>query len=61
MVPIEITAFGLIALCLILLAIVQAVQLLPRPMALPVRGVLFLVLIVVVILALYVWATTRMP
>jgi len=61
MVPIEITAFALLALCVILLAIVQAVQLLPRPVSLPVRGVMFVVLIVVAILALYVWATTRMP
>ena len=61
MVPVESTAFALLALCVILLAIVQAVQLLPRPVSLPARGVLFVVLIVVVILALYVWATTRMP
>ena len=61
MVPVEITAFGLLALCVILLAIVQAVQLLPRPVPLATRGVLFVVLIVVVILALYVWVSTRMP
>ena len=61
MVPVEITAFALLALCVILLAIVQAVHLLPRPVSPPARGVMFLVLIVVAILGIYVWASTRMP
>ena len=46
---------------MVLLAIVQAVQLLPRPVSLPPREVLFVVLIVVVILGLYVSVSTRMP
>jgi hypothetical protein len=61
MVPIEITAFALLSLCVILLAVVVAVQLLPRPVLAPARAVMFLAMVVVVILALYVWVTTRMP
>lgn len=61
MVPVESSAFAVLALCVILLAVVQAAQLLPRPASLPARGVLFIMLIVVVILSLYVWVTTRMP
>jgi hypothetical protein len=62
MVPVEITAFGLLAVCVILLAVVLAVQsLLPRPAPAPARALILLVLVVVVIVAIYVWATTRMP
>ncbi len=62
MVPIEITAFGLLAVCLILVAVVQAVQLLfPRPVPAPARTLMLVVLVAVVIAAIYVWATTRMP
>jgi SAM-dependent methyltransferase len=62
MVPIEITAFGLLAVCVILLAVVLAFQLLlPRPAPAPARALMLLVLVVVVIVAIYVWATTRMP
>jgi hypothetical protein len=60
MVPVEVTAFGLLAVCVILLAVVLAVQLLPRPPA-SARALMFLGLVVVVIVAIYVWATTRMP
>jgi predicted acyltransferase len=61
-VPIEITAFGLLAVCVILLAAVLAVQLLQtRPIPAPGRALMLLVLVVVVIVAIYVWATTRMP
>jgi hypothetical protein len=62
MVPIEITAFGLLAVCVILLAVVLAVQLLfPRPTSATARGLMLVVLIVVVVVAIYVWATTRLP
>ncbi len=62
MVPVEITAFGLLAVCVILLAAVLAVQLLvTRPVPAPGRAVMLVALIVVVIVAIYVWATTRMP
>ena len=62
MVPVEITAFGLLAVCAILLAIVSAVQLLSQPTPPATRGILLLlVLIAVVVLAIYVWVTTRMP
>jgi hypothetical protein len=60
MVPVEATGFGLLAVCVILLAVVLAVQLLPRPASPPVRGLMLLVLAVLVIVAVYVWATTRM-
>jgi hypothetical protein len=61
-VPIEITAFGLLAVCVILLAVVLAVQfLLPRPTPALAPRLMLLVLVVVVIVAIYVWATTRMP
>ena len=59
MVPVEVTAFGLLALCAILLAVVLAVQLLPRPLPSAARVVMWLILAVVVILALYSWTTTR--
>jgi len=53
MVPIEITAFGLLAVCVIVLAIVLALQLwLPRPAPAPARGLMLLVLVVVVIVGL---------
>jgi hypothetical protein len=62
MVPIEITAFGLLAICVILLAVVLAVQfLLPQPALAAARVLMLVVMIVVVIVAIYVWATTRMP
>jgi hypothetical protein len=62
MVPIEITAFGLLAICVILLAVVLAVQfLLPQPALAGARVPMLVVMIVVVIVAIYVWATTRMP
>ena len=61
MVPIEIRAFALLAVCVILLAVVAAVQLLARPPGPSGRGLMLAVLVVVVIVAIYVWATTRMP
>ena len=61
MVPVEVAAFGLLALCVIVLAIVQVAQLLvPRPLAGAGRLVLLMALIAVVIIAIYVWATTRL-
>jgi prolipoprotein diacylglyceryltransferase len=59
MVPVEVTAFGLLAVCVILLAVVLAVQLMPRPATFPTRALMGLALVVVVVLAIYVWATTR--
>ena len=62
MVPIEITAFGLLAICVILLTVVLAVQfLLPQPTPAGARVLMLVVMIVVVIVAIYVWVTTRMP
>jgi hypothetical protein len=51
------TAFGLVVVCIILLALVQALQLGPRANATVRRGIL-VVLVVVVMLAVYAW--TRM-
>lgn len=59
MVPVEVTAFGLLAVCVILLAVVLAVQLMPQPATFPARVLMGLALVVVVVLAIYVWATTR--
>jgi glucose dehydrogenase len=61
MVPVEATALGLLAVCVILLAVVLAVQLIPRSATVPAaRAVMLLALVVVVIVAIYVWGTTRM-
>ena len=61
MVPIEITAFALLAVCVILLAIVVAVQ--PRHQPAPPRaGPDAYPMIVVVIVAIgRMWSTTRTP
>ena len=59
MVPVEVTAFGLLAVCLILLAAVLAYQLVPRPAPLPARLLMLVVLAVVVVLAIVVLVTTR--
>jgi hypothetical protein len=61
MVPVEVTAFGLLAVCVILLAVVLAVQVLARPALLPGRVLMLLALGGVVIAGVYVWATTRVP
>jgi len=60
MVPVEITAFGLLAICVIVLAALQLFALLfPRDAALRVRALVIPALAVVVALALYVLITTR--
>jgi hypothetical protein len=46
MVPVEVTAFGLLAVCLILLAAGLAYQLVPRPASLPARLLMLVVLTV---------------
>ena len=60
MVPIEVTAFGLLAVCVIILALLLFFTLLfPRDSAMLARSVLVPVLVVVVVLAVYVLVTTR--
>lgn len=60
MVPVEVTAFGLLAVCVILLAGILFVNLVfPRDAAVLARYVLVPALAVVVALALYVLVTTR--
>jgi hypothetical protein len=60
MVPVEITAFGLLAICVIVLAVLQLFALLfPRDAALRVRTLVIPALAVVVALAIYVFVTTR--
>ena len=62
MVPVEVTAFGLLALCVILLALVQGVVVWKASStAPPLRVVLIVVPIIVAVLAIYIWGTTRMP
>jgi hypothetical protein len=63
MVPIESTAFGLLALCVILLAAIlffSLAFLFPRDAPMPFRPLLLLVLAVVAVLSIYVLVTTRM-
>ncbi len=61
MVPIEATGFALLALSVILLAVVMFVSLVfPRDAPILARSVIVPVLAVVVALAIYVLATTRM-
>ena len=57
MVPIEVRAFRLLAICVILLAVVLVAQLFPRPGAVLERSVVLLVLALVVILAIVVLVT----
>jgi hypothetical protein len=57
MVPIEVRAFRLLAICVILLAAVLAFQLFPRRAAFLERSVVLLVLALVVILAIVVLVT----
>ena len=63
MVPVESTAFALLALCVILLTAVlfcSLVFLSPRDAPIRARSLLLLVLIVVAVLSIYVLVTTRM-
>lgn len=60
MVPVEVTAFGLLAVSMILLAAVMFVHLVfPRDAAILARFLLVPALVVVVVLAIYVLVTTR--
>ena len=60
MVPVEATALGLLAICVIVLAILHLFTLLfPRDAAMRVRPVLVPALAVVLILAIYVLVTAR--
>ena len=60
MVPAEVTAFGLLAASVILLAAVMFVYLVfPRDAAILARFLLVPALVVVVVLAIYVLVTTR--
>src|SRR5262245_19027348 len=61
MVPVETTAFGLLAVCVIILALLLFFTLLfPRDSAMLARSLLVPALVVVVVLAIYVLLTTRM-
>jgi hypothetical protein len=61
MVPVEATAFALLAICVIVLAaLVFFTMLFPRDAAILARPLLVPVLVVVVALAIYVLVTTRM-
>ncbi len=60
MVPVEVMAFGLLAVSVILLAAVMFVYLVfPRDAAILARFLLVPALVVVVVLAIYVLVTTR--
>jgi hypothetical protein len=60
MVPVEVTAFGLLAVCVILLACVLfVIVVFPRDAAILARYLLVPALVVVVALAIYVLVTTR--
>ena len=60
MVSVEITAFGLLAVCVIVLAVLLFFTLLfPRDSAMLARPLLVPALVVVVALAIYVLVTTR--
>jgi hypothetical protein len=60
MVPVEATAFGLLAVCVIILALLLFFTLLfPRDSAMLARSLLVPTLVIVVILATYVLVTTR--
>jgi len=60
MVPVEVTAFGLLAASVILLSALMFVYLVfPHDAAIPARFLLVPALVVVVVLAIYVLVTTR--
>jgi hypothetical protein len=59
MVPVESTAFALLALCVLLLAAVLFVFLFPRDALTRSRPLLLLALAVVAVLSIYVLVTTR--
>jgi hypothetical protein len=57
MVPIEVRAFRLLAICVILLAVVLVFQLFPRRAAVLGQSVALLVLVLVIVLAIIVLVT----
>jgi hypothetical protein len=59
MVPVEVTAFTLLAVCVLLLAAVQFFQLFPRGDATPSRPLMLVFLVVVAVLAIVVIVQTR--
>ncbi len=59
MVPVEVTAFSLLAVCMLLLAAVLAVQLLRRGESTPGRPVMLLILVIVAVLSIAVIVQTR--
>jgi hypothetical protein len=63
MVPVESTAFALLAVCVILLAVVlffSLVFLFPRDAPMGSRALMLLALTVIAVLSIYVLVTTRM-
>lgn len=59
MVPVEVTAFTLLAVCVLLLAVVQFLQLFPRGDATSGRPLRLVILVVVAILSIVVILQTR--
>jgi hypothetical protein len=59
MVPVEVTAFTLLAICVLLLAAVLFLQLLPRGETTPGRPLTLVILVVVAILSIVVILQTR--
>jgi hypothetical protein len=59
MVPVEVTAFTLLAVCVLLLAAVQFFQLFPRGDATSSRPLMLVFLVVVAVLAIVVIVQTR--
>ena len=59
MVPVEVTAFTLLAVCVLLLAAVLAVQLLRQGESTPGRPAMLLILAVVAVLSIVVIVQTR--
>jgi ABC-type transport system involved in multi-copper enzyme maturation permease subunit len=59
MVPVEVRAFTLLAVCMLLLAAVLLLQLLPRPETMPGRPLMLIILAVVAVLSIVVIVQTR--
>jgi ABC-type transport system involved in multi-copper enzyme maturation permease subunit len=59
MVPVEVRAFTLLAVCMLLLAAVLLLQLLPRPETMLGRPLMLIILAVVAVLSIVVIAQTR--
>jgi ABC-type transport system involved in multi-copper enzyme maturation permease subunit len=59
MVPVEVRAFTLLAVCMLLLAAVLLLQLLPRPETMLGRPLMLIILAVVAVLSIVVIVQTR--